>query len=282
MPSHVNTSMNNRIAACACGQLVAKCSGAPASVSLCYCLQCQRRTGSSFGLAAFFDRGAVEIEGSATSFLRSSEAGAEVMFHFCGTCGSTVYWEPRRKPEVLAVAVGCFADPGFPPPSKYVYGEHRHPWVSAAGRSEMTHSSGSWAIEDDPSAADLAIVSEGVTRFGRAEAVGGNPRPIACFLRDSGKVIAGATGRTEFNRLFVSYLWVSEELRGQGLGSQALAMIEDAARARGSRDALIETLNDRNADLYQHLGYVLVASIQRYVGKFTKYVLVKDLRGIVS
>jgi hypothetical protein len=126
------TGMNTRIATCACGQLVAKCRGAPASVSLCYCLQCQRRTGSSFGLAAFFDRAAVEIEGSAMTFLRSSEAGAEVRFHFCGTCGSTVYWEPRRKPEVFAVAVGCFADPGFPPPSKSVYGEHQHPWVSVA------------------------------------------------------------------------------------------------------------------------------------------------------
>jgi hypothetical protein len=34
-----------------------------------------------------------------------------------------------RKPETIAVAVGAFADPAFPPPSKVVYEEHRHPWV---------------------------------------------------------------------------------------------------------------------------------------------------------
>jgi len=35
--------------------------------------------------------------------------------------GSTVLWEPSRKPETIAVAVGAFADPAFPPPSKVVY-----------------------------------------------------------------------------------------------------------------------------------------------------------------
>ena len=48
---------------------------------------------------------------------------------FCQNCGSTVLWEPSRKPETIAVAVGAFADPAFPPPSKVVYEQHRHPWV---------------------------------------------------------------------------------------------------------------------------------------------------------
>jgi GNAT superfamily N-acetyltransferase len=145
----------------------------------------------------------------------------------------------------------------------------------------MTESSIAWAVDDDPAGEDLAIVSEGVIQFGRTEAAGGNPRPIACFLRDSGEIIAGATGRTEFNRLFVGYLWVTERLRGQGLGSEALKRIEGAARERGSSDALIETLSDRTVSLYQRLGYVVVASIDRYVGGFTKYVLIKDLQGNV-
>ena len=124
--------MNTRVAACACGQLTARCSGEPSSVVLCNCLQCQRRTGSAFGLAAFYRRDAVEVEGSATGFLRVSEAGEEVLFHFCSTCGSTVYWEPSRKPESIAVAVGCFADPDFPPPLRSVFEENRHRWVSVS------------------------------------------------------------------------------------------------------------------------------------------------------
>ena len=45
--------MLTRFAACVCGQLTASCSGDPAQVSLCHCLACQRRTGSTYGIAAF-------------------------------------------------------------------------------------------------------------------------------------------------------------------------------------------------------------------------------------
>lgn len=121
------------------------------------------------------------------------------------------------------------------------------------------------------------MVSAGVIEFGRAEAAGGNPEPIACFLRDGRSIIAGATGRTEFERLFVNYLWVKEELRGTGIGSAALEHIEGAACQRGARDSLFETLSDRNAALYRRCGYVEIASISRYVGPFTKYVMLKTL-----
>jgi GNAT superfamily N-acetyltransferase len=134
-----------------------------------------------------------------------------------------------------------------------------------------------WSIEEDFTEEDASVISEGVFRFGRAEAVGGDARAIACFLRDRNEVIAGATGRTEFRRLFVNYLWVRDELRGQGFGTEALARIEDAARQRGATDALIETLNDRNAELYRSLGYEPLAVIERAVGPFTRHILLKSL-----
>ena len=54
-------------------------------------------------------------------YTRSSDSGFDVTFHFCGDCGSTVFWEPQRKPEWIAVAVGAFADPTFPRPSQAVF-----------------------------------------------------------------------------------------------------------------------------------------------------------------
>lgn len=135
-----------------------------------------------------------------------------------------------------------------------------------------------WSIEHAPADEDLAVITAGVIEFGRAEAAGGNPKPIASFLREDNAIIAGATGRTEFERLFVSHLWVKEELRGTGLGTAALKSIEDAGCERGVRDSLIETLSDHNARLYRRCGYVEIASIPRYVGPFTKYVMLKKLR----
>lgn len=136
---------------------------------------------------------------------------------------------------------------------------------------------GKWSIEDAPTDKDLAVVSAGVVKFGRAEAEGSDPRPLACFLREEGIIVAGATGRVEFGRLFVGYLWVREDLRGTGLGSSVLRRIEDAARERGARDSLIETMSDRTAHLYRRCGYVDIATIPRYVGSFTRYVMLKNL-----
>jgi len=118
-----------RIATCACGSLRAICEGEPAKVSLCHCLECQKRTGSTYGIAAFFDRGQVRVEGESRTYARPSDSGFPVALHFCPQCGSTVFWEPQRKPDAIAIGVGSFADPNFPAPQQSVYDQHRHPWV---------------------------------------------------------------------------------------------------------------------------------------------------------
>ena len=122
--------MQIRTASCACGQLTAACRGEPLKVSLCHCLDCQRRTGSSYGIAAFYRPGEVEPQGRAGRFVRVADSGHAIAYRFCPDCGSTVYWEPERWPDRVAVAVGCFADPGFPPPTQEVWEERRHPWVA--------------------------------------------------------------------------------------------------------------------------------------------------------
>lgn len=124
--------MTVRTAACSCGKLKAVCAGEPSRVSLCHCMECQKRTGSVFGVAAFFHREKVETQGEFKSFTRGSDSGQPITFHFCPHCGTTLFWEPARKPETIAVAVGGFADANFPPPSREVYVELRHPWVRNA------------------------------------------------------------------------------------------------------------------------------------------------------
>jgi len=104
--------MRIRHATCACGQLRLACEGEPVRVSVCHCFECQRRTGSAFGVQARFRRERVtRIEGRAAQFSRVAESDKRIDFHFCPTCGSTVYWEAEAVPELIAVAVGAFADP---------------------------------------------------------------------------------------------------------------------------------------------------------------------------
>ena len=122
--------MSVRRAACHCGQLRLSCSGEASRVSICHCLDCQRRTGSAFGVQARFRREDVSVEGRATAFTRAGDSGGRCTFHFCPACGSTLYWEPHGMPEFRVVAVGAFAHPAFALPSVSIYEERKHPWVA--------------------------------------------------------------------------------------------------------------------------------------------------------
>jgi hypothetical protein len=53
--------MTNHEAACSCGQLRLICQDDPVRVSMCHCLECQRRTGSTFGVQAWFMREQVRL-----------------------------------------------------------------------------------------------------------------------------------------------------------------------------------------------------------------------------
>jgi hypothetical protein len=121
--------MTTRTAACQCGGLTATCDGEPDVVSLCSCLDCQRRTGSAFGLVAVYPREAVTVNGPSRKYGRVAESGNPSTMHFCPTCGSTVFWEAESRPGILCVAMGAFGDPTFPMPVRTVYDETRHPWI---------------------------------------------------------------------------------------------------------------------------------------------------------
>ena len=122
--------MTIRHAACSCGQLHLSVEGEPTRISMCHCLECQRRTGAVVGNQARFPREQVTIAGKSTSWTRKAESGNLVTFHFCPVCGSTVYWEIDGFPGLIAVAIGTFADPTFPAPGIAVWEETRHPWVA--------------------------------------------------------------------------------------------------------------------------------------------------------
>jgi hypothetical protein len=88
-------------------------------------------TGSAFSVAVFYERRSVRVEsGTAIVFERESASGFPVKFHFCGRCGSNVYWEPARMPDLVGVAVGAFADPNFPSPEQSVWTNDKHAWLS--------------------------------------------------------------------------------------------------------------------------------------------------------
>lgn len=125
--------MTVRVATCRCGQLRATCTGEPVRVSVCHCLECQKRSGSAFAVQARWPDDRVELAGEARAWSRVGESGSRTTYRFCATCGATLAYASEAMPGVTAIPVGAFADPAFPPPRYSVYEERKHPWVTVVG-----------------------------------------------------------------------------------------------------------------------------------------------------
>ena len=101
---------------CACGAVRYRTTGYPDIHAVCHCRYCQLRTGSAFGVGAYFSETDVEIlSGTLTQHSYQTQSGNTVSTSFCVTCGTTTHWQIdsdflRGK---TAIAVGTFDPPSF-------------------------------------------------------------------------------------------------------------------------------------------------------------------------
>jgi len=118
-----------RTGQCHCGSLKVIASGEPERVYLCHCEACQRRTGTAFHFGASYLQERVRLDGERKIYERDADSGNRIRFHFCPNCGTSVFWEGDKSPATCGVAVGCFADPGFPSPDSSGWEESMHRWL---------------------------------------------------------------------------------------------------------------------------------------------------------
>ena len=118
-------------ATCQCGNLTARIDdSAEPMVIACHCLDCQKRTGSPFGMIAYYETGQVGIAGEASEFTRPCDSGNTFTTGFCPSCGSTVFARASRYRGITGVTVGTIADPAFPTPLRSVYEQSKHRWLA--------------------------------------------------------------------------------------------------------------------------------------------------------
>lgn len=81
---------------------------------------------------------------------------------------------------------------------------------------------------------------------------------------DNGVKKAGLTGETFGNWLCIKYLWVSEDLRGRGIGSQLLQSAENEAMKRGAKYVFVDTFSFQAPEFYRKHGYKEVFQLYEY------------------
>lgn len=116
--------MTARTASCRCGQLRAEARGEPVRISICHCLDCQKRSGSAFAAQVRFPAAAVTVSGEAVEW--TAENGG--LFHHCPRCGSTIAFA-AAIPDTIAIPLGAFDDPHAFVPKVSVWEARKHPWL---------------------------------------------------------------------------------------------------------------------------------------------------------
>ncbi|WP_414475884.1 GNAT family N-acetyltransferase [Microvirga sp. M2] len=111
-------------------------------------------------------------------------------------------------------------------------------------------------FEDDPNGTLADEVERKLLDALRQNVPPSDGKPLALIARDlQGSMVAGLIGSTSYGWLLVKMLWVSEELRGQGVGSRLMAEAETIARSRGCHGAWLDTSSAGAERFYVKLGY---------------------------
>ena len=112
------------------------------------------------------------------------------------------------------------------------------------------------AVEDEPAEADVEVLPHKLEAFNEQQWPQHPPwEPLGVFVRDEKEIVAGLAGETYCGWLFVRYLWVSDGLRGRGVGRELMARAEARARDRGCHSAWLDTFSFQAPGFYRKLGY---------------------------
>ena len=121
------------------------------------------------------------------------------------------------------------------------------------------------AIEDHPAAEDVQFVEDQINTFNCETTGYFDFHPLAIFVRDEqGRIVAGLTGGMWGGCCEIKFLWVHEDLRGQGYRTRLMRAAEQEALAHGYSVIVLSSHSFQAPGFYQKLGYEVVGETEGY------------------
>jgi hypothetical protein len=121
--------MTEREGGCQCGRVRYRTTAEPLFLAACHCKECQRASGSAFGLSLIMPQDGVVIEGELKMFERSSDSGRPLKCFFCPECGTRIYHQPSHAP-VINMRAGTLDDTSWLQPQLHAWTSAKQPWLT--------------------------------------------------------------------------------------------------------------------------------------------------------
>lgn len=116
---------------CLCGAVRYRIKGAGLILNACHCTECQRTSGSAFGLSLIVLREVLEVtKGAPRRFEKAYEDGRHKIFNFCNECSVRMWNEMPRFPQIYNVKPGTLDDANqWVEPAAHIWISEKQPWV---------------------------------------------------------------------------------------------------------------------------------------------------------
>jgi GNAT superfamily N-acetyltransferase len=111
---------------------------------------------------------------------------------------------------------------------------------------------------DDAAVAHRNAILEQLSNFNASHAAPARAAAICIHRADpNGGIAGGLYGMIAYDWLAIELLFIPEDLRRRGLGSQLVAEAEEQARTRGCIGAWLDTFSFQARRFYERQGYSL-------------------------
>ncbi len=115
---------------CACGAVRYEFEGEPLFTHACHCTDCQRLSGSAFGIAMIFEESQFRCtKGQPMSGEIVADSGNKKKVYFCGACGSSLWNKLSGRPGTIALKPGTLDDNDWFKPEAHIWTRSKQPWV---------------------------------------------------------------------------------------------------------------------------------------------------------
>lgn len=116
-----------------------------------------------------------------------------------------------------------------------------------------------------PSAQDIETIYAGLGEFNRKFTPEIDDEAFGLLVRDhSGNVLGGLTGFIYVTTLQIRFLWLSEDLRAKGIGSELMNLAELECKKRNIPNIAVDTYTFQAPKFYESHGFQEIGRYRDY------------------
>jgi hypothetical protein len=113
---------------CTCGQVHYILSAPPLTVYNCHCKDCQRVSGTGWGMSLVASDDSFSVTGEVVTYRRTAASGNVIAMNFCATCYSWL-WNDPSSPGFRIVRAGTLDDINWAKPVGNIWTDSAASWA---------------------------------------------------------------------------------------------------------------------------------------------------------